>query len=129
MLIHYNGGCIMDNSLEVCKGKLIHKDSVNKVINSLPKDNFLNRLADFFKIFGDSTRIKIIYSLYYSELCVCDLVAVIGISQSGISHQLRTLKQMGIVKNRRKGKTMYYSLDDQHIFEILKSGFAHISHV
>lgn len=118
----------MDNSIEICKESLVHEDSVNKVINSLPKNKSLQQLGDFFKIFGDPTRLKIIFSLYYSELCVFDLAAVIGISQSGISHQLRTLKQMGIVKNRRWGKTIYYSLDDHHIVEILTSGFTHISH-
>lgn len=118
----------MKKDIETCNCIMVHDDTVNKVKSNFPKEACLYDLAEFFKIFGDSTRIKIIFALYHSELCVCDLAEVVGISQSGISHQLRTLKQMDIVKYRREGKTVYYSLDDHHIYEILTSGFAHICH-
>ncbi len=83
-------------------------------------------MADFFKIFSDSTRIKILYALLKSELCVCDLAQVLNMSQSAISHQLRTLKQMDLVRNRREGKTIFYSLADDHITTILSQGMEHI---
>ena len=83
-------------------------------------------MADFFKIFSDSTRIKILYALLKSELCVCDLAQVLNMSQSAISHQLRTLKQMDLARNRREGKTIFYSLADDHITTILSQGMEHI---
>lgn len=118
----------MNKDIETCNCIMVHDDTVNKVKSKLPKEECLYDLAEFFKVFGDSTRIKIIFALYKSEMCVCDLVEVVRISQSGISHQLRTLKQMDIVKYRRDGRTVYYSLDDHHIYEILTAGFAHICH-
>ena len=84
-------------------------------------------MADFFKVFGDSTRVKILYALLQSEMCVCDLAEVLQMTQSAISHQLRVLKQAKLVKNRREGKTVFYSLADGHIQMILNQGMEHIS--
>lgn len=118
----------MNKDIETCSCNVIHADTVDKVKSTFPKEECLYDLAEFFKIFGDSTRIKIIFSLYQSEMCVCDLAEVIGVSQSGVSHQLRLLKQMGVVKYRKEGRVVYYSLDDEHIYEILTAGFSHVCH-
>ena len=83
-------------------------------------------LAELFKIFGDSTRIKLLYALYESELCVCDLADVLGLTQSAVSHQLRLLKSSKLVKFRREGKTVFYSLADDHVIHILAQGMEHI---
>lgn len=91
------------------------------------KDEVLYDLAEFYKVFGDSTRIKILYILSQDEKCVCDLSEYLNVSQSAVSHQLRMLKQMKLVKFRREGKTVYYSLSDHHIEQILSQGLEHIS--
>ncbi|MCI5603368.1 MAG: metalloregulator ArsR/SmtB family transcription factor [Clostridiales bacterium] len=93
----------------------------------MPDEEMLYDLADFYKVFADSTRIKILYALLQSELCVCDLAEVLGASQSAVSHQLRMLKQMKLVKFRREGKAIVYSLSDDHIQNILSQGFEHIT--
>lgn len=93
----------------------------------MPKEETLTDLADFFKVFGDATRVKILYVLLQSEMCVCDLAEVLQMTQSAISHQLRVLKQVKLVKNRREGKTVFYSLADRHIQTILNQGMEHIS--
>lgn len=95
-------------------------------VEMMPAEEKLYDLADFFKIFGDSTRIKILYVLLQSEKCVCELADVLNMTQSAISHQLRTLKQMDLVRNRREGKTIFYSLSDGHIKTILSQGLEHI---
>ena len=105
----------------------VHKDTVKKVKESLPQDETLYDLAEFFKVFGDTTRIKILYVLSEEELCVCDIAGILGLQQSAVSHQLRILKQMRLVKFRREGKTVFYSLDDDHIEHILSQGMKHIS--
>lgn len=92
----------------------------------MPPKEELQDLADFFKVFGDETRLKILYVLLCSEMCVYDIAAVLGMSQSAISHQLRILKQMDLVKNRREGKTIFYALADGHIVTILSQGLDHI---
>ncbi|MDR5586251.1 MULTISPECIES: metalloregulator ArsR/SmtB family transcription factor [Clostridium] len=115
------------NFVESCKCNIIHEDTVMKVKDSLPQEETLYDLAEFFKVFGDSTRIKIICALFESELCVCDMAALLGMTQSAISHQLRTLKSARLVKFRREGKVIYYSLDDEHIKHIFDEGFKHIT--
>jgi ArsR family transcriptional regulator len=105
---------------------VIHQDVVDRVLGQLPKDELLYDLAELFKVFGDSTRVKILYALDKSEMCVCDLSALLNLSKSAISHQLRTLKQYRLVKYRRDGKVVYYSLDDGHIKNIFETGFEHI---
>jgi len=100
-----------------------------KVIDKikLPEEELLYDLGDFFKILGDSTRIKILSALFQSEMCVCDIAALLGMTQSAISHQLRVLKQGRLVKHRKEGKVVYYSLDDDHIKHIVDQGLTHIS--
>lgn len=112
---------------EICSVNLIHEDIVKKVSKKMPDEIELSNLADFFKVFSDSTRVKILWALYESEMCVCDIAALLNMSGSSISHQLRTLKQNKFVKNRRDGKVVYYSLIDEHISFILKQGLIHIS--
>jgi len=92
----------------------------------MPNDEVIYNLAEFFKVFADSTRMKIIYALLDAELCVGDIAYVVGTTQSAISHQLRILKQSKLVKYRKDGKTVYYSLDDDHIYQIVKKGCEHI---
>ena len=92
----------------------------------MPKDEIIYDLAEFFKVFADSTRMKIIYALMEKELCVCDIAEIVGTTQSAISHQLRLLKQSKLVKFRKEGKEVFYSLDDDHIEEIVKKGREHI---
>lgn len=117
----------MENNVEKCSCNVIHKDTVIKVKEKLPQDETLYDLAELFKVFGDSTRIKILCSLFESEMCVCDLSALLSISQSAISHQLRVLKSARLVKFRRDGKVIYYSLDDEHIKHIFDEGLKHIT--
>ncbi len=104
----------------------INEEVVVKVEETMPPEEELQDLAEFFKVFGDPTRLKILYVLLCAEMCVYDIANLVGMSQSAISHQLRTLKQMDLVKNRREGKTIYYSLADSHIVNILNQGLDHI---
>lgn len=106
----------------------IHVDdmTLKKIDEKMPPEEELQDLAEFFKVFGDGTRLKILYVLLSTEMCVYDIAAVLGMSQSAISHQLRVLKQMDLVKNRREGKTIFYALADSHIVTILSQGLDHI---
>lgn len=115
------------NEAECCDVICIHSDRVEKVRENMPEDALLIGLADFYKVFGDATRIRILCVLLESEMCVCDLAEVLGMTQSAISHQLRVLKQMKLVKNRREGKTVFYSLADGHIQSIISQGMEHIT--
>ncbi len=112
---------------ESCEEICVHDELVHKVERELPPEEDLYDLADFFKVFGDTTRVKILYVLRCSEMCVCDLAGALQMTQSAISHQLRVLKQMELVKNRREGKTIFYSLADDHIAGILDMGLEHIN--
>ncbi|MFQ7000197.1 MAG: ArsR/SmtB family transcription factor [Clostridium sp.] len=116
-----------ENIIEKCSCNIIHNDIVEKVKKTLPKDEILYDLAEFFKVFGDSTRIKIICALFESEMCVCDLAALLNVSQSAISHQLKTLKSARLVKYRRDGKVIYYSLDDEHVKHVFDEGLRHVT--
>ena len=118
---------MVENNIEKCSCNVIHKDTVIKVKEKLPKEETLYDLAELFKVCGDSTRIKILCALFESEMCVCDLSALLSISQSAISHQLRVLKSARLVKFRRDGKVIYYSLDDEHIKHIFDEGLKHIT--
>lgn len=104
----------------------VDKETLKSIDEKMPPQEELQDLAEFFKVFGDGTRLKILYVLLSSEMCVYDIAAVLGMSQSAISHQLRVLKQMDLVKNRREGKTIFYSLADSHIVNILSQGLDHI---
>ena len=109
----------------VCECTVIHQEVIDKI--KLPEEELLYDLGDFFKILGDSTRIKILSALFQSEMCVCDIAALLGMTQSAISHQLGVLKQGRLVKHRKGGKVVYYSLDDDHIKHIVDQGLTHIS--
>ncbi|MCI8651030.1 MAG: helix-turn-helix transcriptional regulator [Oscillospiraceae bacterium] len=112
--------------VENCEFIHVHEDIVKRVEKALPDDETLYDLADLFRIFADSTRIKILYVLFESEMCVCDIAQLLGMTQSAISHQLRALKQSKLVKYRREGKTIFYSLADDHVVTILGQGMEHI---
>ena len=114
----------MDDELFECT--VLHEDVVNEVKKKIPEDEMIYDLAEFFKVFADSTRMKIIYALMENELCVCDIANIVQTTQSAISHQLRLLKQAKLVKFRKEGKVVYYSLDDDHISQIVKKGREHI---
>ena len=102
-----------------------HPDAIRRVKETLPADEALYDLAELFKLLGDTTRIKILYALLESELCVCDIAQLLGLTQSAISHQLRLLKAGKLVKFRREGKTVFYSLADGHVRSILGQGMEH----
>ncbi len=118
---------IRDCEIDQCDFICVHENVVNQVLQVMPQDQELLDLADFFKVFGDATRIKILYVLSQSEMCVCDIANLLKMGQSAISHQLRVLKQMRLVKFRREGKTVFYSLADGHIESILAQGMEHIN--
>jgi ArsR family transcriptional regulator len=110
-----------------CDCAAIHEDIVMQVRENLPQDEILYDLAELFKTFGDTTRIKILYALFASEMCVCDIAVLTNMTQSAISHQLRVLKQSRLVKFRKEGKVVFYSLDDEHVKLMFDQGLHHIS--
>ena len=114
-------------NIESCSCTIIHEEVVAKVRESMPEEEILYDLAELFKVFGDTTRIKILCSLFESEMCVCDIAALLGMNQSAISHQLRVLKQARLVKYRKEGKVVYYSLDDEHVKQIFDQGLVHVN--
>lgn len=115
-----------DENIDRCECKHDHKDIVEKIKGDMPGEQKLLDLADLFKVLGDPTRIKIIFILFKEEMCVCDIADSLGMTQSAISHQLRVLKQARLVKFRKVGKTVFYSLDDEHISQIFNCGLHHI---
>lgn len=126
--VHTRGISVLeDRNIEVCNCTIIHEDIVNKVKEIIPKEETLYDLADLFKVLGDSTRIRVLCALFEDEMCVCDIAALLGMTQSAISHQLRVLKQARLVKYKREGKVVYYSLEDEHVKRIFDQGLAHIS--
>ena len=115
------------NDVERCEYIHAHEDIIRKVTQEMPEDEILYDLAELFKIFGDSTRIKILYVLFESEMCVYDIALLLHMTQSAISHQLRALKQSKLVKYRREGKTVFYSLADGHVRTIIDQGMEHVA--
>ena len=113
--------------IDKCDCTMIHEEVVRKVRSNMPDEEALLDLADLFKVFGDSTRVKIICALFESEMCVCDIAALLGMTKSAISHQLRILKQSKLIRNRRDGKVVYYSLDDEHVKNIFDQGLVHVT--
>jgi len=111
----------------VCEFMFVHEEIVKKAEKVMPNEQELLELSEFFKVFGDSTRIKILYVLSQSEMCVCDIARLLQMGQSVISHQLRVLKQLRLVKFRKDGKSVFYSLSDDHIQTILAQGVEHIN--
>lgn len=112
--------------IECCEDIEVHKDLVRIVNEKMPSENELYDLAELFKVFGDSTRIRILFVLFEAEVCVCDLAEALHMTQSAISHQLKILKQSKLVKNRREGKSVFYSLADGHVRTIIAQGIEHI---
>ncbi len=104
----------------------VNEETLKMIDDRMPPEEELQDLAEFYRVFGDATRLKILYVLLSAEMCVYDIASVLGMSQSAISHQLRVLKQMDLVKNRREGKTIFYALADAHIVTILSQGLDHI---
>ena len=114
------------NDVEICESCEVHENLLKIVNETIPAETELYDLAELFKIFGDSTRIRILYVLFEAEVCVCDLAEALNMTQSAISHQLRILKQNKLVKSRREGKSMFYSLADDHVRTIIDQGREHI---
>lgn len=103
-----------------------HEKMLDMVRHELPTDELLCDLSDLFSLFGDTTRVKILFSLFESEMCVCAIAELLGMTQSAISHQLKILKDANLVANRREGKTIYYFLSDDHVRTIISKGFEHL---
>lgn len=111
---------------ELCDERCVHEDKVNFVEGRMPPEDEMADMAELFKVFGDSTRIKILYILSESELCVCDIAELLGMTQPAISYQLKVLKQARLVRNRREGKTVFYSLADEHVDTIIGMAKEHL---
>ena len=114
-------------NVECCDFIHAHEEIVEKVRQELPDEDTLYDLSELFRIFGDSTRIRILYVLFEAEMCVCDIAQLLGMTQSAISHQLRALKNARLVKARRDGKTVFYSLADDHVKTIIDQGLEHVA--
>ena len=114
------------NKVEVCDCNVIHQETVDSVKEIMPEDTTLYDLADFFKVLGDSTRVRIMWALDSSEMCVCDLAVLLNMTKSAISHQLGELRRADLVRNRRDGKNIYYSLADDHVRNVFEKGMEHI---
>jgi len=114
------------NNDDFCRSEVIHEEVVADVRGKMADLTVMRSLADFFSVFGDSTRIRILNGLLFAEMCVCDLSALLNMKQSAVSHQLRVLKQANLVKNRREGRVIYYSLKDDHVRTIFREGFDHL---
>ncbi|MBQ1275153.1 MAG: winged helix-turn-helix transcriptional regulator [Cellulosilyticum sp.] len=117
----------MSQKEDICSCTIIHEDLVQAVANQMLSQEVTSNLAELFKIFGDATRIKLLHALKCSEMCVCDLAACLGMTQSAISHQLRILKAYNLVKSRKQGKVVYYTLADSHVTALLDTGLDHIN--
>ena len=115
-----------DKDIETCECCEVHENLLQIVNETIPEENELYDLAELFKVFGDSTRIRILYVLFEAEVCVCDLAAALNMTQSAISHQLKILKQNRLIKSRREGKSVFYSLADDHVRAIIAQGQEHI---
>ncbi|MCR5485092.1 MAG: metalloregulator ArsR/SmtB family transcription factor [Clostridiales bacterium] len=118
---------IYEQDAERCEYLCVHDSVVKKVLDEMPDEEKLFDLAELFKIFGDSTRVKILYVLFEAELCVCDISTLLGATQTAVSHQLRILKSSKLVKSRKDGKNVFYSLADSHVTGIINLGMEHIN--
>ena len=117
----------MEN-INVCDCNIIHKEAVNKALQNKPEKEELERLSEVFKLLGDLTRTQILWVLDKNEMCVCDIANVLNMTKSSISHQLAILRENGIVRSRKDGKEVYYTLDDEHIKKLYEIGLEHILH-
>ena len=115
------------NTAVLCGAKHRHEDAIRLVAEHMPAEEALADMAELFKVFGDSTRIRILYCLFASEMCVCDIATLLNMTQSAISHQLSVLKKSKLVKSRRDGKVVFYSLADSHVRTMLDQGIEHVT--
>ena len=123
-------GCVVvtrDEKIESSTYSWVQADIVKKVLQNMPQDETLYDLAELFKVFGDSGRIKILYALFEAELCVGDIAQLLGLTQTAVSHQLRILKANKLVKARKDGKIVFYSLSDNHVYSIINQGMEHVN--
>lgn len=111
----------------ICDCDVIHKEVVEKVKEVMPEKQAITNLTSLYKAFADKTRLEILYALHESEMCVCDLAVLLNMTKSAISHQLKTLRLANLVKNRREGKIVYYSLTDKHVYEIFEQSFKRVA--
>ena len=118
---------MINDEMDICEVNEIHGELLEKVRAGLPDEGSLADLAELFKVFGDSTRIKIVFVLSEADVCVCDLAEALHMTPSAISHQLRILKSSRLVKSRREGKSVFYSLDDDHVRTVISQGMEHIT--
>lgn len=117
---------IKTNNVSLCSLMHVHQDIVSRVSQEMPDEDILFDMSELFKLFGDSTRIRILYCLFESEMCVCDIATLLHMTQSAISHQLSILKKGKLVKSRRSGKTVFYSLADAHVRSMINQAMEHI---
>ena len=114
------------NDVPCCEAYEVHEDKIKAASEQMPDEDELYDLAELFKVFGDSTRIRILFVLFQSEMCVCDLAVLLGVTKSAISHQLKALRLANLVKFRKEAQIVYYSLADDHVKEIIDKGFEHL---
>ncbi len=112
--------------LEICQAECVHSERVTRVKREMHAEKLLLELSDVFKLLGDHTRVRILHALSLSELCVCDIASLLELSMSAVSHQLRLLKAAKIIRFRKEGKNVYYTLDDEHVFNLIREGMAHV---
>ncbi|MDR0380488.1 MAG: metalloregulator ArsR/SmtB family transcription factor [Oscillospiraceae bacterium] len=112
--------------LDRCDCNAIHEEVIAAVREKMPDEDILMDLADLFKLFSDSTRVRILCALQHSEMCVCDIAVLLGMTKSAVSHQLRQLRQTRLVRNRKDGKVVYYALDDEHVGNVFAQGLLHV---
>ena len=124
----FNYGGIMFKNDYSCDCNIIHQDRVDDVLHSMPSDKTFLNLAELYKLIGDTTRCRILFALDKNEMCVCDIANVLNMTKSAVSHQLAVLRKSNIVKCRRSGKEVYYTLDDDHINKLFEIGLEHINH-
>ena len=116
----------MKKKMPVCDCDVIHDEAVERVSKSMPKDEVFYDLADLYKMFSDSTRIRILWALSCEEMCVCDIAVLVNMTKSAISHQLKSLRLANLVKYEKRGKEVFYSLADSHVKDIFEKGLEHI---
>lgn len=116
----------LEKNIELCEQEEVHEEVLSVIKSKLPKEEDMYELAELFKVFGDSTRIRILFVLFEAEVCVCDLAATLNMTSSAVSHQLNILKRCKLIKSRREGKSVFYSLADNHVRTIISQGLDHI---
>lgn len=117
---------IVTDPRDCCEEHVVHQDLLQIVREKMPGEDSLMELADLFKVFGDTTRIRILFVLLEAEVCVCDLAEALGMTQSAVSHQLKVLRESGLVRSRRQGKSIFYSLADNHVSTVIAQGLEHV---